>query len=286
MTILYDHHMIQTNGVNLHVVQAGPEDGPLVILLHGFPEFWYGWRHQIPYLVEKGYRVWIPDQRGYNISDKPKDIKSYNLDQLAADINGLIEATGREKVYLVGHDWGGAVAWWTVLKYPQRIQKLVILNAPHPEVSARTMRHDPEQRRKSRYFLFFQLPWLPEMLSSANNWRVAVESLISSSAPGTFTDEDFEYYREAWSQPGAFASMLNWYRAAIQAQPSSPPSPRVSVPTRILWGAQDSFLIREAPKMSLEFLDNGELTYFESASHWLQHEEAERVNQSLSEFLR
>jgi epoxide hydrolase 4 len=284
--IFYDHSMIQTNGIHLHVVQAGPQDGPLVLLLHGFPEFWYGWRHQIPYLVDKGYRVWAPDQRGYNISDKPKGVKNYSLDLLAGDINGLIDASGREKIYLVGHDWGGAVAWWTVLKYPQRIQKLVILNAPHPAVSAHTMRHDPEQRRKSRYVLFFQLPWLPEMLSSANNWRVATESLTNTSAPGTFTEEDFDYYREAWSQPGAVTNMLNWYRAVFQAQPSSPPSPRVSVPTRILWGARDPFLIREAPKMSLEFLDNGELFYFESATHWIQHEEAERVNHHLSEFLR
>lgn len=284
--LLYDHHFIKTNNINLHVVQAGPEAGPLVILLHGFPEFWYGWRHQIPYLVEKGYRVWVPDQRGYNISDKPKGIKNYTLDQIAADVNGLIDASGREKVYLVGHDWGGASAWWTVMKYPHRIQKLVVLNAPHPAISARTMRYDPEQRRKSRYFLFFQLPWLPELLIRSNNWRVGIESLINSSAPGTFTDEDFAYYRKAWSQPGAFTSMLNWYRAAFQARPESSLNPRISVPTRILWGARDSFLIREAPKMSLEYLDNGELIYFESATHWVQHEEAEQVNQHLSEFLR
>jgi pimeloyl-ACP methyl ester carboxylesterase len=284
--MLYDHRMIQTNGINLHVVQTGPEDGPLVILLHGFPEFWYGWRHQIPYLVEKGYRVWVPDQRGYNISDKPKSIKDYSLDLLAADVNGLINASGHEKIFLVGHDWGGAVAWWTVLKYPQCIQKLMILNAPHPAVSARTLRDDPEQRRKSRYFLFFQLPWLPEIVSSSNNWQITVETMIKTSAPGTFTDEDFDYYREAWSQPGAFTSMLNWYRAVFQARPTSLSNPRVTVPTRILWGERDPFLIREAPKMSLEFLDNGELTYFESATHWIQHEEAVQINQHLSDFLR
>jgi pimeloyl-ACP methyl ester carboxylesterase len=284
--ILYDHHLISTNGINLHVVQSGPKDGRLVILLHGFPEFWYGWRHQIPYLAEKGYRVWAPDQRGYNISDKPEGIRNYNLDLLAADVNGLIDASGREKVYLVGHDWGAVVAWWTTLKYPQHVQKLVILNAPHPAVSARTMRDDPEQRRRSRYFLFFQLPWLPEMLLRANNWRVTVESLIKTSAPDTFVEEDIEYYREAWSQPGAFTSMLNWYRAVFQARPKSLPSPHIRVPIRILWGARDPFIIREAAEMSLKFLDNGELFYFENATHWIQHEEAEDVNRHLSEFLR
>ena len=119
----YDHHDVNTNGIRLHVVQAGPQNGPLVILLHGFPEFWYGWRHQISYLANAGYRVWVPDQRGYNLSDKPKGIAAYNLDHLANDIIGLIDAAGQQKVFLVGHDWGAAVTWWVANKYPERLER-------------------------------------------------------------------------------------------------------------------------------------------------------------------
>ena len=129
--IPYDHALIKSNGVNLHVVQAGPEDGPLVILLHGFPEFWYGWRKQIDLLAEQGYRVWAPDQRGYNISEKPNGIGAYTLDKLSADVIGLIDAAGRETAILVGHDWGAGVAWWMACKFPQRLSKLVIMNVPH-----------------------------------------------------------------------------------------------------------------------------------------------------------
>ncbi len=158
---------IHTNGVRLHVVQHGPVDGPLVILLHGFPEFWYGWRKQIPALAAAGYRVWAPDQRGYNLSDKPTGIDAYTLDQLVADVIGLIDAAGCDKVYLVGHDWGAAVAWWMALKYPQRVIKLVVSNVPHPIVMNRTVRRNFDQLRKSWYIFFFQIPWLPERLIRA-----------------------------------------------------------------------------------------------------------------------
>ncbi len=161
------HTTIFTNGVNLHVVQAGPEDGQLIILLHGFPEFWYGWQAQIDFLAAKGYRVWIPDQRGYNLSDKPQGIDAYNQPVLADDVAGLIEAAGREKCVLIGHDWGAAVAWWTAMKYPEKLEKLVIMNVPHPIVSARTIGKDWEQTRKSWYIFAFQLPWLPEKLASS-----------------------------------------------------------------------------------------------------------------------
>ena len=140
-----------TNGVNLHVVMTGAQDGPLVILLHGFPEFWYGWRKQMPALAAAGYAVWAPDQRGYNRSDKPAGVGAYHIDTLADDIAGLIAASGREQVYLVGHDWGAAVAWWVAGKYPTRIKKLAILNVPHPAVMRRAVLEDAEQRKRSWY---------------------------------------------------------------------------------------------------------------------------------------
>lgn len=279
------HTFIKTNGVNLHVVQAGPEDGPLVILLHGFPEFWYGWRKQIDFLAEKGYRVWVPDQRGYNLSDKPAGIEPYNQPTLADDVRGLIDASGREKIFLVGHDWGAAVAWWTAMKYPERLEKLVILNVPHPIVSAKTIGKNWEQTRKSWYIFMFQLPWLPEAFSSAGNWNSLIRSLKGAMKPGTFTDADWAEYRKAWSQPGAFTAMVNWYRAAGKLRPKLPPQRRITMPTRIIWGAQDIALIREGAQMSMEFVDHGDLIYIEEAGHFVQHEEPDRVNQLIEEFL-
>lgn len=280
------HTFISTNGVNLHVVQAGPEDGPLVILLHGFPEFWYGWHRQIDFLASKGYRVWAPDQRGYNLSDKPQGIAAYTLPTLSADVIGLIDASGREKVYLIGHDWGAAVSWWTAMQYPERLEKLVILNVPHPIVSAQTIGKNWEQTRKSWYIFAMQVPWLPEMLLSRNHQQGLETSFVNAARPGTFSHADLAEYHKAWSQPDAIKSMMNWYRAVAQIRPKFPPNRRITMPTRIIWGAQDIALIREGAQMSMEWVDNGDLIYIEEAGHFVQHEEPERVNSLIEEFLR
>jgi epoxide hydrolase 4 len=279
------HTFIQTNGVNLHVVQAGREDGPLVILLHGFPEFWYGWRHQIDYLVERGYRVWIPDQRGYNLSDKPESIAPYDQPILADDVAGLIQAAGREKCFLIGHDWGAAVAWWTAMKYPEKLEKLIILNVPHPIVSAQTIGKNWEQTRKSWYIFAIQIPRFPEWSLSRNNFKGMESSFVKATRPGTFTEAELVEYRKAWSQPGALTAMLNYYRAAARLRPKLPPQRIITVPTRVIWGAQDQAIIRQAAQMSMEFVQNGELFYIEQAGHFVQHEEPDRVNALIGEFL-
>lgn len=273
-----------TNGVNLHVVMAGPQDGPLVILLHGFPEFWYGWRKQIPALAKAGYHVWAPDQRGYNRSDKPAGVDAYHIDTLARDIVGLIEASGREQVYLVGHDWGAAVAWWVAGNYPQHIKKLAILNVPHPAVMRRTVLEDEEQRKKSWYIFFFQLPWLPERSLSANDYTNLVRALKGSSRRGTFNAEDIAAYKQAWSQPGAVTSMLNWYRAAVRHQDKAQELERIRPPTLMIWGANDIALSRTMAQPSIDLCDEGRLVFLEEASHWVQHEEPEMVNRLLLEF--
>lgn len=279
------HQRIATNGIQLHVVQDGPQDGPLLIFLHGFPEFWVSWRRQIPALAHAGYRVWAPDQRGYNLSDKPDGIAAYCLDELAADVVGLIDAAGSQKAYLVGHDWGAAVAWWTAVTHPQRVERLVAMNVPHPAVMQQQLRHNPAQMRKSWYIFFFQTPRLPEISAQVNNWRAATRALTSSSRAGTFSDADLELYRQAWSQPHAYTSMLNWYRAIIQKPPRMPTSQRVTPPTLLIWGAQDMFLGREMAQPSIDLCDDGRLVFIEEATHWVQHEEAEQVNQLLTEFL-
>ncbi|MCA0455774.1 MAG: alpha/beta hydrolase [Chloroflexi bacterium] len=281
--ILYDHATIKTNGVNLHVVQAGPPDGQLVILLHGFPEFWYGWRKQIDFLAEQGYRVWVPDQRGYNISDKPKGIAAYKLNELAKDVIGLIDAAGCDTALLVGHDWGAGVAWWTACSYPERLSKLVILNVPHLRVFRQTVTTDWTQMKKSWYMGYFQIPFLPEALFERMIPQMA-RGIQESAKPGAFTDEDMQAYQSAWAQPGALRSMINWYRAAVQQMPTPEPGPTVKVPTLILWGKKDFALNAEMAQESLKFCEDGRLIYFENATHWLQHDEPEQVNEALKSF--
>ena len=179
----YHHELVSVNGTLLHVVMAGPEDGELVVLLHGFPEFWYGWRNQIDPLAEAGYRVLIPDQRGYNQSEKPKSLDAYSIDQLVGDINALIRWTGREQAYVIGHDWGAMVAWWLALLFPHRVKKLGILNVPHPKIFAKTIRSNPRQLFRSTYAMFFQIPWLPEALASLNDYRFFAQAIERSGPP-------------------------------------------------------------------------------------------------------
>ncbi|MCI0646645.1 MAG: alpha/beta hydrolase [Chloroflexi bacterium] len=280
-----NHQLVHTNGLTLHVVQDGPPAGPLVLLLHGFPDFWYGWRHQIPALAAAGYHVWAPDQRGYNLSSKPRGIAAYNLDELAADVIGLIHAAGRDRAIVIGHDWGAAVAWWLARTFPQRLERLVILNVPHGAVMRRRLRRDPAQRRRSRYIFFFQLPWLPEAVLRWHNWWTLVRGMRLSSHPGTFSAADLDHYRHAWSQPGAITAMINWYRAAVRAQPRRQRSLRVSTPTLIIWGTEDVALEAGMAHESLALCDAGQLVYLQGASHWVQHEEPTQVNHLITQFL-
>jgi pimeloyl-ACP methyl ester carboxylesterase len=269
----------------LHAVRAGNPAGPPVILLHGFPEFWYGWRHQFGPLADAGFNVVTLDQRGYNTSDKPPQVRDYNLDLLAADVAAVIAALGVERAAVVGHDWGGIVAWWLAVTRPERVSKFVILNAPHPAVMRRALRTDPLQMLRSWYAFLMLVPRLTEWSSRFWNWHSLVRALRKSSRPGTFTDDDFIHYREAWSQPGAFTAMVNWYRAAMRSPPAARPDVRVHVPTLILWGARDKFIRRQYAEKSVQMCDDGRLELFEDATHWIQHEETERVNERVIEFL-
>jgi pimeloyl-ACP methyl ester carboxylesterase len=276
---------IATNGIHLHVAQAGPADGPLVLLLHGFPEYWYGWRSQIPALAQAGLRVWAPDQRGYNLSDKPRQVRDYRLDTLAADVAGLIEAAGVEQADVVGHDWGGAVAWQVAMDFPERVNRLAVLNCPHPWVMRRHLLRSPRQMLRSSYILGFQIPWLPEKIAQMGNWRLMVRALTRSSRPGTFSEADFDEYRRAWSQPGAFRSMLNWYRALVRHPPRDSSEKHIHVPALLIWGERDKFLGKEMAQPSIDLCDDGRLVVFDEATHWVQHEESLRVNDLLINFL-
>jgi pimeloyl-ACP methyl ester carboxylesterase len=270
--------------VVLHGREAGPADGPLVILLHGFPEFWWGWRRQIGPLAAAGLRVVVPDQRGYNFSDKPVGVGAYHLDRLARDVVGLADAYGRSRFQVVGHDWGGLVAWWTASRHPDRVERLVALNAPHPAVVGSYMRSHPSQMMRSFYIGVFQMPWLPEAMLRAGNFQALRNSLVTTSRRGTFTEEDLAPYEEAWRQPGALTAMLNWYRALRLRRRL--PNPRVAAPTLVIWGMRDRFLEEGLAERSLALCHEGRLVRIETATHWLHLEEAEAVNAALIPFLR
>lgn len=280
-----EHTYIEVNGIKLHVVQDGPQGGKLVILLHGFPEFWYGWRKQISYLASKGYRIWAPDQRGYNLSDKPKRVRDYKIDLLAKDVAGLIDASGAQKTILVGHDWGGIVAWRVAMEYPELLNQLIILNAPHPKAMSKQLHQHPLQIVRSSYIAFFQLRGIPERLFKQSNWKVLVNALRKSSQKETFSDGDMQQYRISWSRPDAMRSMLHWYRAFMLKSNHSNISTRVTVPTLLIWGARDLFLGPELVEKSLAYCDDGRGVLLGEATHWLHQEEPKRVNQLIVEFI-
>ena len=273
---------VDAAGVRLHVVEAGPADGPLVLLLHGFPEFWYGWRHQVPALARAGWRVWAPDQRGYNRSDAPHAVAAYDVDRLADDVEALMDAAGAERARVVGHDWGAVVAWWLALRSPGRVERLTVLNVPHPVAFRRFLWRSPAQLARSWYVGFFQLPGLPELaLRQSGAW-----ALRASSAPGTFSDADLARYRAAWARPGRARGMISWYRAlARRLATFRLDDPVVRVPTLILWGDADVALDRRLAGRSLALCADGRLEALPGVSHWVQHEAPDRVNAALAEFL-
>lgn len=277
---------LRTNGIGLHAVAAGPPDGPLVLLLHGFPECAYGWRRQIGVLAAAGLRVVAPDQRGYGLSDKPAGVAAYGLDALADDVAGIADALGRRRFSLVGHDWGGIVAWHLAARDSGRIDRLAVLNAPHPATLRRHMRAHPSQALRSWYAAAFQIPWLPERLLAAGGFAPLRTVLVRTArGPGTFTPEDLRRYRAAWEQPGAARAMLNWYRALARRGGGPAPSGRIGAPARVIWGDRDPFLDSRLAEAALALCDRGEAFHIPEATHWVQHEEPERVNDLLLGFL-
>jgi pimeloyl-ACP methyl ester carboxylesterase len=196
----------------------------------------------------------------------------------------LIDAAGRQRAIVVGHDWGGAVAWRLAEFFPQRIERAIIINVPHPAVMMDRLRRSPAQLARSSYMFFFQIPWLPERLLTSRRGSMLARSLRRTSRPGTFSADDLERYREAWRQPGAMTGMLNWYRAAIRHLGQKPAKRPIETPTLLIWGARDRFIGREAAQPSIDRCTNGKLVFLEEATHWAPHEEPARVNQLLLEF--
>jgi epoxide hydrolase 4 len=267
--------------VRLHYVEAG--SGPLIVLLHGFPEFWFGWRLQIAPLAAAGFRVVAPDTRGYNLSSRPNGVAAYAADRMADDIRGLIQELGYESAMLVGHDWGGTIAWTMAMKHPDVVDRLAILDAAHPNKLQKGL-FKPRQFVRSWYFFFFALPWLPERIVSARRFRF-FQRFLRDARPA-YTPEEMDRYVEAWSQPGAATAMINYYRCSVRPPKGTKQQvSQVSAPTLVIWGQRDRFLgptLAEPDRKEVPNLVGVER--LPDASHWVHHDEAERLTQLLIDF--
>ena len=283
---LIEHRYAQLGNVRLHYVEVG--EGPLVVLLHGFPQFWYMWRFQIPALAEAGFRVVAPDMRGYNLSEKPRGVSSYRVELLAQDVERLIRACGEESAVVVGHDWGAAVAWVTAMMHPEMIKRLGILNVPHPERFARGLLR-PAQLLRSSYMFFFQVPRLPEKVLAARDFTALRYTLRNETTRlGTFADEDIERYVEALARPGALTAVLNYYRALFRRNPLKARAllRRIEVPVIVIWGERDRFLGKELAEPEPTWVPNLRVERLPDASHFVAEDRPDEVNSLLIEFLR
>ena len=277
-----DARRVDVGDVELFVVRAGPADGPPIVLLHGFPEFWYTWKDVIAPLTQAGYRVIIPDQRGYGDSDKPRGVESYDVDRLGDDIAGLITALGYQNAFVAAHDWGGGVAWNLAIRHPERVRKLAVLDTPHPDAWRQVQ---TKEETVSWFRTFFQIPLLPEESSRWGNWFVLSKMLRDTAKPGAFPDEKLELYRSAWDRDGAFGTMVNWYRAAFRSERSDAMADRrVRMPVLLLLVANDAFIPAGLTRASVPLCDDARLVELGSGTHWVVQEEPERVAELLAEF--
>ena len=274
---------LETNGIRLHYMSAG--EGPLMLFLHGFPEFWYSWRHQLG-AFGRDYKAVALDLRGYNDSDKPKEKSAYALPELVEDVAGAIRALGYERCTLVGHDWGGAIAWSFAYAYPEMLEQLIVMNLPHPAKFAAGLK-TPQQLLRSWYIALFQLPVLPEFLLSANNYA-AIRSAFKGQAidPNAFTEQDLDMYVGAAAKPHALTSMLNYYRNILRPRGLFDRQWNVlEVPTLMIWGEQDKALGKDLTYGTGDYVRDFEIRYIPDCSHWVQQEQPVLVNQFMRDFL-
>ena len=277
---------IQNENIMLETRVSGPEDGEVIILLHGFPECWNTWRHQIPQLADAGYRVYAPNLRGYGQSSKPDKVMDYHLECLITDVDAIRKESGRNKVHIVAHDWGGAIGWTYANKYSEHTASLSVLNMPHLQVFLNSVWGSLRQMLKSWYIVFFQLPWLPERFLSFNNFAFFKWIMKKSSAEGSYTDRDIEILEEHWKTPGALTASINYYRAIFRKQPrETRKESRVTSPTQILWGEQDIALSTSMAEKSLEYTEGGSLTTYPDGTHWLAHDKPDEVTNRVLEHL-
>ena len=272
---------IDVGEVTLHVAEAGPADGPLVVFLHGFPEFWWSWRHQLEAFGKAGFHAVAPDMRGYDESDKPEGVAAYEIEKLTADVAGLIRALGREEAMIVGHDWGAVVAWGFAMIYPAMTTRLAILNVPHPAKMQKGL-YTWKQMKKSWYIFFFQLPFVPESGMAANGFASIRKLFEADGVPS----EEVDRYVEAVRKPGVAKAAVNYYRAAVRRMFTGRLPPMKSIHTQVLviWGDADRYLGIELADPPARLVPHARVEHIPGASHWVQNAAPERVNELLLEF--
>ena len=279
-----EHHFIETNGVKLHYVSQGT--GTLMLMLHGFPEFWYSWRHQIPEFAQDHHVVAV-DLRGYNESDKPPELEAYKMSELVADVKGVIEGLGYESCILVGHDWGGAIAWNLADAYPQMVQKLIVLNIPHPALFAKGIK-TPQQILKSWYAFIFQIPWLPEFILQLNDYQ-AIAAMLQGTAinKAAFSELDINAYKDAAAKRGVLTATINYYRCGFKyvSEIEQKQWSTIDVPTLTIWGEDDIALGKELTYGTDKYVRDWQIKYIPNCSHWVQQEQPEFVNRYIREFI-
>ncbi len=255
-----------------------------MLFLHGFPEFWYSWRYQLAEFSQD-YTCVALDLRGYNESDKPEGVDAYRMEELVEDVKGVIHNLGYDRCILVGHDWGGAIAWNVAYTYPAMLEALIVLNLPHPAQFAAGLR-TPQQLLRSWYIGFFQIPFLPELLIQAGDYWL-IEQAFKGMAirPEAFTEADIRQYKAAAAKPGALTAMINYYRALLSSNFMDHTWPVLEVPTLMIWGEEDTALGKELTIGTEDYVRDFHLRYIPNCSHWVQQEQPEQVNSYMGEFL-
>lgn len=287
------HRRVDVGEVRLHLAEARPQgisdtaeipsDVPLVVFLHGFPECWWSWRRQLTGMANAGFWAVAPDMRGYNESDKPRGVPAYGIDALVGDVAGLLRALGRERATVVGHDWGGVVAWAFAERRPEMVERLAILNVPHPLAMKRGLLR-PKQLRKSWYMFFFQLPLIPERVMARRDYAALRRMFRDDGVPA----EDVERLIDGMRVPGSTTAAINYYRAAIRSVLAGrAPTPRpIACPVLVIWGDRDRFLGSEMAQPPAHLVPNARVVHLPDASHWVQTDAPERVNDLLVELAR
>jgi len=281
------HKYMRVNGIQIHYVEAGDPDKPVMLFIHGFPEFWFSWRHQIKHF-KRNYRVVAMDTRGYNQSEKPAGIEEYTLDKLVEDVKGLVEGLGVSKVTLVAHDWGAGIAWNVAAIYPEMLENLIICNLPHVLALEDAQKETWAQRLKSWYMVFFQCPVLPELFTLMEDVKIMNGNMKDAKEKDP---EVLEAYKYVFQDFKAWNRGINYYRAVLTnkgmefSRTIRPKLSSIEVRTLHIFGTGDKYLGLEAAQKSCKYVKNYQLELLEGVSHWVQQEEPDRVNKIMETFL-
>lgn len=280
------HNFIEIGNVTIHLAECGPDSGKLMLFLHGFPENWYAWKNQLHYFGSKGFKAVAIDQRGYNLSSKPNNIHDFRIDILAIDVFKIIKNYFHRKTAIViGHDWGANVAWWTALRFPEIVEKLIIINVPHPIVMKKTMNNNFHQMLSSWYIYFYQIPIIPEFFMSINHGLLLASMIRSSANKNAFDHKILSYYRNSWSKKTVTA-MINWYRGMKLGSDKKLRSIKVQPEVLVLWGLKDRFIRKENIVPSLKLCTKASCKIYPNNTHWVIHEASDKVNNRILAFIQ